>query len=254
MVRTIYSFLIVSLLIATTGVYASDTIVVGDFLRSGTPGELPDQWEVLTFDGVSKQTSYQHRAEEGEKGVQAISQGGASGLIRRIVIDPAHYPILSFSWKIAGVIAGANLQQKSGDDAPARVYVTFAYDASKVGFWEMVKFEAIKFIYGEYPPIASLVYVWASNSEQGTFFDNPYTDRVKVFVLETGAEKKGQWLTEHRNIVQDYVLAFGESEVPMVSGVAIMTDSDNTGGSATAWYGNILFSKQGAEKDVGLDR
>ena len=254
MVRTIYSALIIGLVVVTTGVHASDAIVVGDFSGSGASGELPDQWQVLLFDGVTKQTTYQYQGEQDGSSVQAISQGGASGLIRRIVIDPAHYPILSFSWKIDGIVADANLQKKSGDDAPARVYVTFAYDEEKVGFWEMVKFEAIKFIYGEYPPIASLVYVWASNSEQGTFFDNPYTDRAKVFVLEAGADKKGQWLTEQRNIVQDYALAFGETEIPMVSGVAIMTDTDNTGGAATAWYGNILFLKQGAEKGGGADR
>lgn len=254
MVRTFCSSIILCLIVATSGVYASDTILVGDFSGNGVSGELPSQWEVLAFDGVTRETRYQHKAEKGRSSVQAISQGGASGLIRRIVIDPAYYPIFTFSWKIDGVIAGADLQRKSGDDAPARVYITFAYDADKVGFWEMVKFEAIKLIYGEYPPIASLVYVWASSSEQGIFFDNPYTERAKVFVLETGAEKQGQWLTEQRNIVHDYVQAFGESEVPMVSGVAIMTDSDNTGGSATAWYGDILFTKQGAGKGAGPDR
>jgi hypothetical protein len=29
----------------------------------------------------------------------------------------------------------------------------------------------------------------------------------------------------------------------MISGVAIMTDTDNTGESATAYYGDILFKK-----------
>lgn len=241
MVHTFYSSIIFCLIVAATGAYASDTILVGDFSGNGVAGELPSQWEVLALDGVTKQTSYQYWIEKGGNSVQATSQGGASGLIRRVVIDPAHYPILTFSWKIDGIIAGADLQKKSGDDAPARVYITFAYDAEKVGFWEMVTFEAIKFLYGEYPPIASLVYVWASNSEQGIFFDNPYTDRAKVFVLESGAENKGRWLQEQRNIAQDYVQAFGDSEVPMVSGVAIMTDTDNTGKNAMAWYGDIVF-------------
>jgi hypothetical protein len=30
----------------------------------------------------------------------------------------------------------------------------------------------------------------------------------------------------------------------MITGVAIMTDSDNTGESATAWYGDIIFRKE----------
>ncbi|HCW91591.1 MAG TPA: hypothetical protein DHU56_16310, partial [Marinobacter sp.] len=34
--------------------------------------------------------------------------------------------------------------------------------------------------------------------------------------------------------------AFGESPPPVV-GVAIMTDSDNTGEKATAWYGDLIL-------------
>jgi len=51
-----------------------------------------------------------------------------------------------------------------------------------------------------------------------------------------------QWLNEERNVYEDYKKAFGE-ESPMISGIAIMTDTDNTGESATAYYGDILFKK-----------
>lgn len=248
MIQTICNIIVIFLIAGTTGVYAAESVIVGDFSRDSRPGKLPSQWEVLAFDGITSKTKYRLHFDKERTSVHAISRGGASGLIRKIEIDPALYPLLSFSWKIDGIITGANLRKKSGDDAPARVYVTFAYDAGKVGFWEMVKFEAIKLIYGEYPPIASLVYVWASSIEQGAVFDNPYTDRAKVFVLESGEENKMQWLQEQRNIVRDYKQAFAEDGVPMISGIAIMTDTDNTGGSATAWYGDILFTTQAAAK------
>ena len=48
-----------------------------------------------------------------------------------------------------------------------------------------------------------------------------------------------------RNLYQGYKKAFGE-EPPLISGVAIMTDTDNTGESATAYYGDILFKKSGS--------
>ena len=60
--------------------------------------------------------------------------------------------------------------------------------------------------------------------------------------MESGEEKINQWICEERNILEDYRKAFGETP-PMVSGVAIMTDTDNTGESATAYYGDILFKK-----------
>ncbi len=110
-------------------------------------------------------------------------------------------------------------------------------------FYDAIKFEVIKLFYGEYPPIASLVYVWASHGELGSIVDSPYTSRVKIIVLESGAAKKGRWLSEKRNIRADYRVAFGAGEIPQISGVAIMTDSDNTGDQAMAWYGDIVFSK-----------
>ena len=51
----------------------------------------------------------------------------------------------------------------------------------------------------------------------------------------------GRWM-KNGMFYEDYKKAFGE-EPPMISGVAIMTDTDNTGESAIAYYGDILFSK-----------
>ena len=63
-----------------------------------------------------------------------------------------------------------------------------------------------------------------------------------MIVVESGAGKLNQWVSEERNVHEDYVKAFGE-EPPLISGVAIMTDTDNTGESATAYYGDIQFTK-----------
>jgi hypothetical protein len=63
-----------------------------------------------------------------------------------------------------------------------------------------------------------------------------------MIVVESGGEKLSQWVSEGRNVHEDYIKAFG-AEPPLVSGVAIMTDTDNTGESATAYYGDIQFTK-----------
>jgi len=60
--------------------------------------------------------------------------------------------------------------------------------------------------------------------------------------VESGRVLINQWVNEERNVYEDYRKAFGE-EPPMVSGVAIMTDTDNTGESAIAYYGDIVFKK-----------
>jgi hypothetical protein len=59
-----------------------------------------------------------------------------------------------------------------------------------------------------------------------------------MIAVESGPEASGQWREYERNLTQDYRDAFAE-EPPPVVGIAIMTDGDNTGGQATAWYGDI---------------
>jgi len=61
-----------------------------------------------------------------------------------------------------------------------------------------------------------------------------------MIVVESGKMKAGAWVSESRNIFDDYKTAFGK-EPPMITGIAIMTDSDNTGESALAYYGDIIM-------------
>ena len=75
----------------------------------------------------------------------------------------------------------------------------------------------------------------------GTIVPNPYTDRVRMIVVESGAARLRQWLAYERDIVADYRQAFGE-EPPPISGVAVMTDADNTGEEVVAYYGDIALS------------
>ncbi len=63
-----------------------------------------------------------------------------------------------------------------------------------------------------------------------------------MIVVESGDSRLDRWVSVERNIYKDYLQAFGE-EPPMISGVAIMTDTDNTGESATAYYGDIVFKR-----------
>jgi len=68
------------------------------------------------------------------------------------------------------------------------------------------------------------------------------TNKDGVGVYRYDEARLNQWLNEERNVYEDYKKAFGE-EPSMISGIAIMTDTDNTGESTTAYYGDILFKK-----------
>ncbi|MFH1215116.1 MAG: DUF3047 domain-containing protein [Pseudomonadota bacterium] len=220
---------------------ATGVIEAGKFSQTKTLDQLPEGWEPLRFKDIQSHTEYTLTQDNGITVVQAVSQASSSGLTRKININPQEYPILSWSWKVANIYEKGDVTRKEGDDYPARIYITFAYDEKKVGFWEQVKFTTIKFIYGEYPPINAINYIWASKAPQELITPNPYTDRVKMIIIQSGAGKINQWIHEKRDIVSDYRKAFGE-DPPLISGIAIMTDSDNTKESATAWYGDITFS------------
>lgn len=235
--------ILLMLLACPAATIAANSLIVGNFSAAPVKNEFPEHWQTLEFDGIDKHTIYTHIIDNKIGLIQAESIASSSGLVRKIEIDPEQFSNISWQWKIHNIIEKADISRKKGDDAPARVYVTFAYDANKVNWFEKIKFETIKFFYGEYPPIGALTYIWASHAAKGSFMQSPYTSRVKVIVLESGDEYKGKWLSEKRNIHADYRKAFGNDKVPMISAVAIMTDTDNTGEQAKAWYGDIIFSK-----------
>jgi len=215
---------------------------VGDFSAAQAGGALPSQWQPLTFRKIDRHTNYQlvYDEDAGAVVVQADSDAAASGLTREVAIDPAQYPVVEWRWKVANVLEGGDVARKAGDDYPARLYITFAYDPAEVGLWERAKYRAAKVFYGKHPPSAAVNYLWASRAAAGTQVANAYTNRVQMFVLRSGAMEAGQWRGESRNLYADYLAAFG-APPPRISGVAVMTDTDNTGEFARAWFGDIVF-------------
>ena len=215
---------------------------VGKFSAASEGNALPDGWKPLTFKKIERHTRYKVVKDGDVVAVKAVSEASSSGLTREIKINPKEYPIVQWRWKVANVLKKGDVTKKEGDDYPARIYITFEYDTGKVGFFDKAKYEAARLLYGQYPPLGAINYIWESKAPKGTVALNPFTEQVKMIVVESGAERLNQWVNEERNIYEDYKKAFGE-EPSMISGVAIMTDTDNTGESATAYYGDIVFKK-----------
>ena len=215
---------------------------VGKFSAEAEGNGPPAGWQPLTFKKIERHTRYSLVKDGESVVVKAVSEASSSGLTREIRIDPRDYPIIQWRWKVANVYKNGDVSKKEGDDYPARIYITFEYDAGKVGILEKAKYEAARLLYGRYPPIGAINYIWESRAPKGTIVPNPYTDRVRMVVTESGAERLNTWVTEERNLLEDYKAAFGEEPSP-ISGVAIMTDTDNTKETATAYYGDILFKK-----------
>jgi hypothetical protein len=231
---------------------SDEQLPVGTFSQAQPGKAFPRGWEPLTFEKIPTHTQYDLVKDEDQVVVKAVSHQSSSGITREITIDPQEYPVVQWRWKVENVLKSGDVTEKSGDDYPARLYITFEYDGSKVGFLEKAKYEAAKWLYGQYPPIGAINYIWESKSPIGTLVPNPYTDRVNMIVIQSGETRLNEWITEERNVYEDYMKAFGENP-PKISGVAIMTDTDNTKESAVAYFGDIVFKKRSAKEEVRME-
>lgn len=228
---------------ANSRVWAQNTatLEIGKFSNASIGPALPDGWKPLIFTKIPKQTQYELVKDGDRLVVKAVSEASASGLTKQVKIDPKEFPIVRWQWKVENLLQTSDVTRKDGDDYPARLYITFEYDPDKVSVGKKLKYKAGRMLFGDIP-IGAINYVWERKAPVDAIIDNAYTDFVKMVVVESGTQKVGTWTGEERNIYEDYKKAFGE-EPPMINGVAIMSDTDNTKERATAYYGDITFVK-----------
>lgn len=195
---------------------ADARVVVGEFSTGALYG-----WEEKSFEG---HTRYMLVTDEGRRALQARSRAAASGLFKRIHVDLRETPYLNWSWKVEETLGEIEERRKQGDDYPARVYVVFS---GGLLFWRT----------------RAVNYVWSSSQAKGARWLNAYTDNAGMIAVQAGAEAAGEWVAQRRDVREDYRRLFGE-DVRFADAVAIMTDTDDTGKAATAYYGDIYFSAQ----------
>lgn len=222
---------------------------------TATPGaSVPEGWRVTQLPGVAHQTRYEIVSEGGQRVLHAVADRSMAGLSQSVAVDPARRPWIVWRWKVDDVVAAGTVGSKASDDYAARLYVLFDYDLSRLSFLARMKVKMARSLYGEAVPAAALCYVWDSRAPVGTIVPSAYTDRVRMVVVASGNASAGRWVELRRNVADDFRAAFGEA-APRIVGVAIATDTDNTGGRVEAWYGDIRFAGDaGGEPVGGLDR
>ena len=193
---------------------AEDDLIVGDFLAGSLTG-----WQEKSFKGKTRYELIDHGAG---KVLKAESRASASGLFREMKIDLLKTPCMTWSWKVDGILDGLDETTKGGDDYPARVYVVFS---DGLFFWQT----------------RALNYVWSSGHAEGAAWPNAYTDRSINVAAQSGSAHVGQWVVQSRNIRDDYKRFIG-GDISQADAVAIMTDTDDSGRSATAYYGQVRFT------------
>jgi len=218
-------FLTLALLMGSA-LSSAQSLLVAEFSKGDLSG-----WKDKSFEG---ETQYEITMAEGNLQVlKAHSEGSASGLGKEITIDLKQTPFINWSWRIENTLNQFDETTKNGDDYAARLYVV------KDGGWRVWKTRALN-------------YVWSSNQKAGTSWNNAFVgDKAKMLAIRGQGHSVKKWYQEKRNVHEDLITLFGDlgsdeanlKAYRYLDAVALMTDTDNSAGTATAFYGDIYFTK-----------
>jgi len=188
----------------------TDSVIVP--FSSGLPGTaLPPPWRIVTLPKPKHPTQYTLVADAGTVALRAESKASMASVVHPLSLDPANFAFISWRWKISNVLRKSDIHTKAGDDFPARVYVLFDYDVAKLSVLQRIRLFVARKFYGGEVPTAALCYVWDGKAPIGTTVWSPYTDRVRIIVVESGSPHRNRWRKIERNLVTDFRAAFGEN-------------------------------------------
>ena len=180
---------------------------------------IQDQWQHMP---LRWETEYRLVYLDGRLALRAVGRESASGVIRRVQVDPNRCPVLEWTWRVERLQSEADLRVKESDDVAASLFLLFG----DPGF------------FSNPDPVPTLRYVWTNDRvAEGAVIDNPYMPGiVRNIVVRTGTEHIGEWVTERRNIVADFKRAFGEEPTNAIEAFALFTDNDQTKEPVEAYY------------------
>jgi len=230
-----------SAIVAERDVERSDVIEVARFSRE-TAGGTPDQWEPFVILPATPRTQYRLVADGAGTVLEASADRSASGLYRRIRIDPTTHPIVEWRWNVVQPVLGADARVPAREDSPARLVISFHGDINRLDFQERITLRLYKGLTGQTLPYAMLMYIWAGSLPAGTIIPSEHTGKIQMIVVPGDEGGVGQWTKFRRNVLEDYRRIFGEEPSDIVA-VGVMSDSDDTGEQARALYGDITFRR-----------
>jgi len=174
--------------------------------------------------GAKGETKYSLGSNENGQFLRAEAKGTASGLGQKVKIDLNKTPFINITWKIEKDLKGIDEKTKKGHDFAARVFVV-----KKTGLTPLSN--------------KAVNYVFSSNNSVNEFWRSPYTKSSVDYVLSTTKDNINEWVTVKAN-VKEHFKKLHDLDVEELSGVAIMTDTDQTKIQAISYYQNIYFSSE----------
>jgi hypothetical protein len=198
-------------------------VVIEDWKSHGMgPKGVPSGWKGESF-GRRAEYDFTVEQRDGKRALHLKSRDEHSTIARDITgkVNLKETPILEWTWMADSLPKGGDLRRKETTDMAAQLYVVWP------------RFPAL---------LRSRIigYVWDATTPEGTIVKSQKTGTVTFIVMRSGSEDLGKWLTERRNVAEDYARIFGEiPEDPSV--ITISIDSNDTHSMAESFMGPIVF-------------
>lgn len=218
-----------------------ETLPVGPFSLFQVGGP-PAGWQSVQFRDVAEETQYSLSEENGRVVLRADSRTAASALVKRVAVDAADYPYLTWSWKTGANCFTGDWQHPAVDDFPLRLFVLFEHSGGMFSF--------LKKKMG--PTFSGDAILYVTRSGSGTADEDRVSHvgpRIRVIPLRPASADTDGWVPVVRNIRADYLALF-DREPGEVTAVAVMTDTDNTETECVSYFGDISLSANSSTRGI----
>ena len=150
---------------------------------------VPTGWRTQSWD--SPKYEFEVVNASPHRVLRLVSNGDSSTISKEVKVDCKDYQILQWSWKVVELPKGGDARKKATDDEALQIYVTFPR------FPSAVRSRVIG-------------YIWDSTAPAGSIFKSQKTGLVTYVVMRSGDADLGKWITETRNVCEDYKKIYGE--------------------------------------------
>ncbi len=195
---------------------SADVVKVFDFTK--------EEFETLKVKKIKGETSWSLGSNEKGNFIRSEAEGVGSFLAKETFVDLNKTPFLNITWKVEKNLPGIVENSKKGHDYAARVLV-----AKKTGSTALSN--------------RAMNYVFSSNNNINDNWQSPFTKKSVDYILSTTKQNFSEWVTVKVNVKQHFK-KFHNLEIDKIDAIALMTDTDNTGLKAIAYFQNIYFSKE----------
>ena len=196
--------------------WASERVIIADFSSDLGNGGNPSGWQLHEKTGKA---DYKVIQDSGIPALRLRSEETSFALQKAVDINPLLYPVLSWKWKVTKLPDGGDFRRSSTDDQAAQIFLAFSNRKT-------------------------IAYIWDSTAPAGSVekaTGAPFVS-VKAIVVRSGSSDAGRWITETRNVYDDYRCLFGDKP-PVLAGIRIQINSQHTATSGESFFADLVFQR-----------